>query len=712
MKMLGVTSLFSGEYSLRNKNVSKDPITKSNQEASSRYHSSPARPVNSTIFTWIGNGRASHHSEQEDSTKVICTVEQYSPKTSPSNRGLHQNDDGSRSLEQAPPTKQNTSFVQSPIDDTKLSHSSKNCVKLNSNLSKSSHNNSYSRNSSKGVRSTRRQNDDSVPLLKSPDPFDGTDLHSDITGFDERNPANMGASENPKERNANNSCCMKSVDTRMSHGSSAAGDSFVLPLDWNQGCAQDDDGVALFHTDPMNQSFDDPYLLPLKSRQSSERPCNSREIKASLEHNDHISQFNNRTHSISSTSQLRHPSHRSGSIQGSKNKYNITGSPSTRCSKSLGTFDFPATNELSGLLAEDTNVVLVPRNLHNTNVFEAVNDDSGIDCTVSTDEDEEQSSDSRHCSESSDLSIRINAINHDDVNEYSGRNTCNRKSKQSTKTARERALIMVEYYKTQLGNHYEESRGRTQQSTTDDDQMVSATPHQPKAIQSGNQYHLITIGGLWMDLGHAEFFATQFENAVESFLQAACIYRDFGRPVATAKALDRAGVAYCRALKYFDAESRKISNDSNLHDPSLYLPAGMKPSGAMQCLRDALAIRQKELGPWHIDTVDTLNHMANLYLLTGNPLQAAMISEQVFYLRDAIFGPLHPAVGVVAHEVANATLQSDSMHNDKAKHWYQLASDIYQALNLPLDNPAVQRLLKDIRRMERLERWKELNSQL
>ena len=124
-----------------------------------------------------------------------------------------------------------------------------------------------------------------------------------------------------------------------------------------------------------------------------------------------------------------------------------------------------------------------------------------------------------------------------------------------------------------------------------------------------------------------------------------------------------------------------------------------------QCLQEALKLRKEELGPWHVDTVSTLQNLAKLLLLTGHPARAAVHYVEVVHLRRAIFGPNHPSTAVTAHCLGNAYLQAHD--TVAAEIWYHHALQIYNAMRLPNDNPAVSKLLRDRQQLERVERWME-----
>lgn len=193
---------------------------------------------------------------------------------------------------------------------------------------------------------------------------------------------------------------------------------------------------------------------------------------------------------------------------------------------------------------------------------------------------------------------------------------------------------------------------------------------------------------LYLELGLAEQDMHQYPAAINFFFQAAAIFRHFSRPVALATALDAVANAYCHAHE---------EGMTNL------IHGQHKVSRIYRCLYEALSLRKQELGPWHVDTVDTLQHLAKLCLLTGHAARAAGHYLEVVILRKAIFGPNHVGTAVSAHCLGNAYLQAHNIA--EAERWYNYTLTVYNAMQLPNNNPAVAKLLRDRKRLERVDRW-------
>lgn len=178
-----------------------------------------------------------------------------------------------------------------------------------------------------------------------------------------------------------------------------------------------------------------------------------------------------------------------------------------------------------------------------------------------------------------------------------------------------------------------------------------------------------------LELGQAQACARDFASAEMSLAQAHRIFRRLKLPLAMARVLDHMGVLCIQQEKM---------------------------NSAIGFLRDAFGLRYDKLGAWHVDTVESLNHLAKAYLLKHNFIQAVECYWQVFWLRKAIFGPSHPSVAVTAHDLANAFVGQGRF--DDADNFYEISMEIYDKMSLPIENPAVARLLRDMRRLERLDR--------
>ena len=184
----------------------------------------------------------------------------------------------------------------------------------------------------------------------------------------------------------------------------------------------------------------------------------------------------------------------------------------------------------------------------------------------------------------------------------------------------------------------------------------------------------------YMACGQAFTRAGIHVEAIHAFKSACRIFRSYyGREhVSVARALDAVGLSTLKHSKATD---------------SLYQ--------ARKVLDEAFAIRFAQLGPWHVDTVETYNKIASVHLHLKEFPEAAHTYKEVFLVRKAIFGDDHPSVAIAAHALANVHLRmGDTMESNT---YYDVASDIYiNKMRLKPDHPTVAKLLEDRKRLNRV----------
>lgn len=122
---------------------------------------------------------------------------------------------------------------------------------------------------------------------------------------------------------------------------------------------------------------------------------------------------------------------------------------------------------------------------------------------------------------------------------------------------------------------------------------------------------------------------------------------------------------------------------------------------------EAFRIRQKILGTYHVDTISSMHGLADLHQRAGDDAEAQRCRWQVYGGRVAVFGPNHPSCAVAAHEIGNGFVRLGAL--DDALQSYHAALRVYDAMELRNDNPAVRKLLRDVKRLERLERARGYN---
>ncbi|KAL7570015.1 hypothetical protein ACA910_017059 [Epithemia clementina (nom. ined.)] len=200
------------------------------------------------------------------------------------------------------------------------------------------------------------------------------------------------------------------------------------------------------------------------------------------------------------------------------------------------------------------------------------------------------------------------------------------------------------------------------------------------ASQYGKDH--VRVADALIEHGIAQIHAEAYLQASMSLEPAVAIYRrrKQGSSLALARALQHLGTAY-----------HKI--ESMTEKPVLCIKS-------KKCFGEALKIRYEELGQLHPDTASIVNCLGGVYMTTRNYTDARLSYLEVVSVRQAIFGIFHPSVAVAAHALANAALYLGDL--EEATIYYCKALDIYEALNLRQDHPSLARLLRDMKRMQRL----------
>ena len=118
---------------------------------------------------------------------------------------------------------------------------------------------------------------------------------------------------------------------------------------------------------------------------------------------------------------------------------------------------------------------------------------------------------------------------------------------------------------------------------------------------------------------------------------------------------------------------------------------------ALSSLDRAFRIRYQELGPTHIDTVETLNKIARVQMKQRVYTDARDSYYEVLKLREAIFGRKHPCVAVTAQ--ALATAHTKLFDVKEAKFYFHLALNVYEMNGLQRHclADAIRRDLNDLK---------------
>ena len=195
----------------------------------------------------------------------------------------------------------------------------------------------------------------------------------------------------------------------------------------------------------------------------------------------------------------------------------------------------------------------------------------------------------------------------------------------------------------------------------------------------------IRVADAFIDLGIAQLHASCYLEATQALESAVAIYRPrkTGSSMALARALHQLGMAYHKMQRSNDSTSTILFTKS------------------LRCLGEALKIRFENLGPMHPDTAAIVNCLGGVYMTAQDYNEARRSYMEVLMVRQAVFGILHPSVAVAAHSLANALVQLGNL--EEATIYYFKALDIYEALDLRQDHPSLSRLLRDLKRMERLQ---------
>eukprot|EP00797_Seminavis_robusta_P025367 Sro440_g143410.2 (534) ;mRNA; r:20650-22251 len=202
------------------------------------------------------------------------------------------------------------------------------------------------------------------------------------------------------------------------------------------------------------------------------------------------------------------------------------------------------------------------------------------------------------------------------------------------------------------------------------------------AVQVHGKHSVKTAEAL-LQLGHAYMHAGEYAQAVVTFQSACRIwnrrmeYRE--DRLAFARVVDSIGMAWTRVTQDEDVD--------HCHK-------------AMAALEEAFQIRYELLGPWHPDCVETLNKIASVHLHLREYSEACNAYFEVFHVRKAIFGANHPSVAIAAHALGNVLVKLAS--TEEASRFFDIAVDIYDRMNLPIKHPAVTRLMRDQKRLDRL----------
>jgi tetratricopeptide (TPR) repeat protein len=198
------------------------------------------------------------------------------------------------------------------------------------------------------------------------------------------------------------------------------------------------------------------------------------------------------------------------------------------------------------------------------------------------------------------------------------------------------------------------------------------------------------IANCLMHLGHAHLRCEEYSDALSVYKSCVRIRRHLCGNVNTlsvARALDKVGLAASFL-------STSAETDQSTHENE-------NLEWARVALQEALQIRVDQLGPHHIDSVETLNNLAGVYLHKREWRAALQAYREVLMVRAAVHGPTHPSVAVTLQSLGNVLLRMG--HGETAIQHYQAALILYRDI-LHLDDAhfSIQRIHRHIIRAERL----------
>lgn len=173
---------------------------------------------------------------------------------------------------------------------------------------------------------------------------------------------------------------------------------------------------------------------------------------------------------------------------------------------------------------------------------------------------------------------------------------------------------------------------------------------------------------------HHYLIYQDYDKAVSCFQSAGRIYKKLYGPsnLGLAKALD------------------KIGHAASQKDPA----TPERLTFALDSLEEAFKIRTELLGPSHVDTVETLNNMAGVYMKLDKLQIAKQTFHDVLMKRIAIFDQMHPSVAVTAHTLASVHVSLKEV--EEAYHYFNFAYAVYRAVGLSEGHPLLVGILQEV----------------
>ncbi len=138
-----------------------------------------------------------------------------------------------------------------------------------------------------------------------------------------------------------------------------------------------------------------------------------------------------------------------------------------------------------------------------------------------------------------------------------------------------------------------------------------------------------------------------------------------------------ASVSWIKALEVLDGTDDKDPRVAlTLEQLAESLSKENKQVEAIPVLNYCLNLKEKSLGPDHLEVANTLNNLAELYYSVGNFEDAQPLSERIMGIYEKIFGSDHPGLAMISTSLA--LIYHGQKNFAKAEPFYVRAVSIKQ----------------------------------
>jgi Tfp pilus assembly protein PilF len=157
--------------------------------------------------------------------------------------------------------------------------------------------------------------------------------------------------------------------------------------------------------------------------------------------------------------------------------------------------------------------------------------------------------------------------------------------------------------------------------------------------------------------------------SVNSYIITGALLRDVGKPEEVLQAYEK---ALDSSLRFYGEENFR-TNTIRTYIASYYLSFTDDRDKALEILSQVLSWQEKNLGPEHKDTMETLSYMASVYDETGDFQKARPIYERILKSRMASLGESHEDTMIISNRLDYQKILEGEV--DKAREVYE---DIYK----------------------------------